>query len=167
VTAENLTLTRFRDAMAQLPTPVSVITALTGTRPHGTTVSAITSLSLDPPMVLVSLDRGSDLLRIVRVTSAFGVNILSSTQPDLAIRFAAKGADKFDGLSWHVDDGVPRLPDTSGWLRCEVAGLVDGGDHVIVLGSVTTAEVFPATPLTYHARTFGTHTAFESSSDQA
>ncbi|MGB8405618.1 MAG: flavin reductase family protein [Mycobacterium sp.] len=148
----------FRDAMAQLPGPVSVITAQAGSRPHGTTVSAVISLSLTPPMVLVSLDRRSDLLAIIADTRTFGVNVLSASQIDLALRFAGKGAGKFDGVACDLVDGAPRLPDTSAWLRCTVSDLVDGGDHVVVLGAVTGADSAPVTPLIYHARTFGTHT---------
>lgn len=148
---------RFRDAMAQLPGPVSVISALAGDRPHGTTVSAVISLSLTPPMILVSLDRHSDLLAIITATRTFGVNVLSASQTDLALRFAGKGTGKFDGVAWELVQGAPRLPGTSAWLRCGVADLVDGGDHVVVLGEVTGADAAPVAPLTYHARTFGTH----------
>jgi flavin reductase (DIM6/NTAB) family NADH-FMN oxidoreductase RutF len=147
----------FRDVMARVCTPVCVVTALDGHHPHGTTVSAFASLSLTPPMVLVSLDRGSDLLSMVRTTRLFAVNILSSGQADLALRFARKGADKFHGISWDLDAGVPRLSGLCGWLVCTVSDLIDGGDHVVALGTVTAAQSSPGDPLTYYARTFGTH----------
>jgi flavin reductase (DIM6/NTAB) family NADH-FMN oxidoreductase RutF len=152
----------FRDVMARVCTPVSVVTALDGHRPHGTTVSAFASLSITPPMILVSLDRGSDLLGLVRNTRRFAVNVLSSGQAELALTFARKGADKFDGISWRLDRGVPRLDGVCGWLSCEVSTLVDGGDHVVALGFVLAAEACPGAPLTYHARTFGTHAAADS-----
>ena len=152
----------FRDVMAGVATPVSVVTAMVGGQPHGTTVSAFASLSMDPPMVLVALDRGSDLLALVRRTRRFGVNVLASTQSALALAFARKGGSaKFDGASWHVDGGVPRLPEALGWLVCEVAELVDGGDHVVVLGLVVAADTAGGLPLTYHGRVFGTHAALE------
>jgi flavin reductase (DIM6/NTAB) family NADH-FMN oxidoreductase RutF len=75
------------------------------------------------------------------------------------MRFARKGADKFRGVDWQLESGMPRLGGVCGWLRCEVTGLVDGGDHVIALGTVTAARAYPGEPLTYHARTFGTHSA--------
>jgi flavin reductase (DIM6/NTAB) family NADH-FMN oxidoreductase RutF len=149
----------FREAMASVCTPVSVVTAIAGDRPHGTTVSAFASLSLSPPMVLVSLDRGSDLLALVRETGAFGVNVLAADQTRLALTFAGKGEQKFRGVGWSSHAGVPRIDGVSGWLACRVAQLVEGGDHIVVLGDVLTADTTPGQPLTYHARAFGTHAA--------
>ncbi|EME66775.1 MULTISPECIES: flavin reductase family protein [Rhodococcus] len=149
----------FRDVMASVCTPVTVVTALDGARPHGTTVSAFASLSLDPPMVLVALDRGSDLLTVVRSGGRFGVNVLGHGQDALALTFARKGTDKFDGVDWSLSAGVPRVDAAPGWLACRVADLVDGGDHVVVLGHVEAAARVDHPPLTYHQRTFGTHSA--------
>jgi flavin reductase (DIM6/NTAB) family NADH-FMN oxidoreductase RutF len=147
----------FREVMAGVCTPVAVVTALDGDRPHGTTVSAFASLSLEPPMVLVSLARSSDLLAIIQRTGRFGLNVLGSSQADLAARFAGKGATKFDGVGWTTDHGLPRLDGAPGWLACEVSDLADGGDHVVALGTVVGARTLPDLPLTYHRRTFGTH----------
>ncbi|GAC51422.1 MULTISPECIES: flavin reductase family protein [Gordonia] len=151
----------FREVMARVCTPVAVITAFDDQRPHGTTVSAFTSLSMGPPMVLVSLDRGSDLLAIIRRTGRFGVNVLAHDQADVAMRFARKGADKFDGIVWSESSALPRLDGTSGWLACTTESLVDGGDHVVALGNIAATGVAPVAPLTYHDRVFGTHRAFE------
>jgi flavin reductase (DIM6/NTAB) family NADH-FMN oxidoreductase RutF len=147
----------FKDVMANVCTPVSIVTALAGERPHGTTVSALAALSLNPPMVLVALDRQSDLLAIIRRSRKFGVNILGSGHRDLALRFATKGRRKFEGVPWATDTGVPRITDAPGWLACSLDELVPGGDHVIALGTVMTAETAGEPPLTYHARSFGTH----------
>jgi flavin reductase (DIM6/NTAB) family NADH-FMN oxidoreductase RutF len=149
----------FRAVMAGVATPVSVVTTLTDGRPHGTTVSAFASLSMDPPMVLVSLDRGSGLLARLAVGGVFGVNVLGRDQAPLALAFARKGAKEFDDLGWEVDSGAPRLTGSPGWLACRVTQLVGGGDHVIVLGEVQRAATAAGSPLTYHARTFGTHAA--------
>ncbi len=154
----------FREVMARVCTPVAVITAFDEQRPHGTTVSAFTSLSMGPPMILVSLDRGSDLLAIVRRTGRFGVNVLAHDQADLALRFARKGADKFDGVYWSDSAGLPRISGVSGWLACTSETLVDGGDHVVALGNIVATGATPAAPLTYHNRVFGTHRAFEAAS---
>lgn len=145
--ANRITGTEFRTVMAAVCTPVSVITALDGDRPHGTTVSAFASLSLEPPMVLVALDLGSDLLALVRRTGRFGLNVLSAAQSGLAEVFARKGADKFAGVRWTDDGGLPRLDATAGWLACEVDTLVPG----------------ELPPLTYHRRLYGTHTALADS----
>jgi flavin reductase (DIM6/NTAB) family NADH-FMN oxidoreductase RutF len=153
---------RFREVMAGVPTPVSVITTMGDGLPHGTTVSAFASLSMTPPMVLVSLDRGSDLLAMVTETRRFGVNVLGAHQSAIALAFARKGGtSKFNGVRWDVDHGLPRLPGAPGWLACDVETFVDGGDHVVALGLVVAAETTEGRPLTYHGRIFGTHAALE------
>src|SRR5215470_7255980 len=88
--------TTFREALGAVCAPVAVVTSFYDARPHGTTVSAFCSLSLDPPLVLVALDRGSDLLRMIRRAQRYGINVLSHGQEAIATRFARKGADKFD-----------------------------------------------------------------------
>jgi len=149
----------FREVMAGVATPVAVVPTSAHGRAHGTTVSAFTSLSLAPPMVLVALDEWSDLLRSLATGGPLGVNVLGSRQSALAAAFARKGADKFSGVSWSLDDGAPRLTGNAGWLGCSVTAFVPGGDHVIVLAEVRRAEPGTGEPLTYHARTFGTHVA--------
>jgi flavin reductase (DIM6/NTAB) family NADH-FMN oxidoreductase RutF len=149
----------FREVMAGVCTPVSVVTTLTGEIPHGTTVSAFASLSMSPPMVLVSLDRRSELLAQVRELGLFGVNVLGSDQSALARNFARKGAGKFANVPWVVDGGVPRIPGAGGFLACSALKFVNGGDHVLVLGQVQVAETTAVAPLTYYARSFGTHAA--------
>jgi flavin reductase (DIM6/NTAB) family NADH-FMN oxidoreductase RutF len=146
--------------MASVCAPVTIVTAVDGQRPHGTTVSAFSSLSLDPPLIMVALDNGSDLLAIVRETKRFGVNLLSHRQDELALRFAKKGPDKFDGIHWRAEHGVPRLADASGWLACELRDLADGGDHVIAVAHVLAAQPSAHAPLVYHNRQFGTHSHF-------
>lgn len=149
----------FREVMAGVCTPVCVVTALADGRPHGTTVSAFASLSLRPPMVLVALDRESDLLALIRARYRFGVNVLASSQARLAAGFARKGRDKFAGVAWRLDHGLPRLEGATGWLACDVGSLVPGGDHIVALGHVRIAERSGGAPLTYHQRRYGTHAA--------
>jgi flavin reductase (DIM6/NTAB) family NADH-FMN oxidoreductase RutF len=97
----------FREALAAVAAPVAVVTSFHRERPHGTTVSAFCSLSLEPPLVLVSLDRGSDLLRMVRHSRRYGINVLSHDQEGIATRFARKGVDKFAEVPWTLDTGLP------------------------------------------------------------
>ncbi|MFG2732970.1 flavin reductase family protein [Streptomyces canus] len=89
-----------RDAMATVASPVAVVTAMDGRRPHGTTVSAFASLSLAPPMVVVSLDERSPLLAVVHRTGRFGLNVLAPTRPDSPRAFSVSGPDKFDTVAW-------------------------------------------------------------------
>jgi flavin reductase (DIM6/NTAB) family NADH-FMN oxidoreductase RutF len=152
----------FRDVMAQVCTPVSVVTAMDGLRPHGSTVSAFASLSADPPMLLVSLARNSQLLSLLTPGSRFCVNVLAREQASLAARFAGKGMEKFTGVQWFPQDGAPRISGTVAWVTCEATELVPGGDHVVVLGGVVAVGASARQPLTYHARTFGTHSPLSS-----
>jgi flavin reductase (DIM6/NTAB) family NADH-FMN oxidoreductase RutF len=85
----------FKETMAGVATPVSIVTTMAFHQPCGTTVSAFTSLSLNPPMVLVSLDRGSDTLAAIRRSGRFGLNILGAHHAHTALAFANKG-----GLDW-------------------------------------------------------------------
>jgi flavin reductase (DIM6/NTAB) family NADH-FMN oxidoreductase RutF len=153
----------FPQAMARVCTPVAVVTALFEGSPHGTTVSAFASLSVSPPMVLVSLDRQSELLSRVINTRQFGLNVLSSAQSDLALRFARKGTDSFDGIPWHKESGCPRFEGAAVWLACRVVDLVDGGDHRVALAAVERVEISETEPLTFHARSFGTHAPVQAS----
>src|SRR5258707_14903499 len=88
---------RFRDVMSTVCSQVTVITAAGPDRPHGTTVSAFTSLSLDPPMVLVSLDKTSELLSFIRGTGRFAVNVMGREQSAPAMALPGKGAQQRRG----------------------------------------------------------------------
>jgi flavin reductase (DIM6/NTAB) family NADH-FMN oxidoreductase RutF len=147
----------FKESMARVSSTVVVVTTMTHTGPHGTTVSAFMSLSVNPPMIVVSLDCASELLARIRVVSRFGVNVLSHDQAGIARAFARKGSEKFAGVRWLPDRGLPRLDGIASWLSCSAARLVEGGDHTLVIGVVEAAEVADGLPLTYHARSFGTH----------
>jgi flavin reductase (DIM6/NTAB) family NADH-FMN oxidoreductase RutF len=148
---------RFREVLGAVAAPVTVVTALRDGRPHGTTVSAFCSLSLQPPLVIASLDRGSELLAIVRDTRRFGINVLRQGQEEHALRFARKSRDKFAGLDWEEDRELPRLPGASAWIACRAQRMLPGGDHVIVTGLVEHAERWPEhRPLVYCERAFAT-----------
>lgn len=145
----------FRNAMGQVATPVTVVTARHQGRNLGTTVSAFASLSLEPAMVLVCLDKGSALMAALQIGDKVGINLLSESQPADAMRFARKGDDKFSGADYHIDHGLPRLDATSGWLACEVAAVLDAGDHYIVTAHVEYADNTGRAPMVYHNRAFG------------
>ena len=151
--------TRFCDAMAAVCTPVAVVTAMDGERPHGTTVSAFASLSMSPPSVLVSLDRGSDLLALALESGRFGMNVLGSGQSKLAAQFARKGPDKFQDVPWRVDAGVPRIADVPHWIAADVMETLEVADHTVLFGRVVDIASETIPPLTYHGRVFGTHAA--------
>jgi flavin reductase (DIM6/NTAB) family NADH-FMN oxidoreductase RutF len=150
----------FRDLMAGVCAPVTVVTTLYRGRPFGATVSAFASLSLRPPMVNVALDRRSTVLSRIRQTDRFGVNVLGSGQDDLAMVFAQRDTDRFSGVDWFVDHDLPRLAGVSSWLSCKLDRAVPAGDHVLLLGLVTSAARAGLAPLIYGHRMFGTHSGF-------
>lgn len=154
----------FREVMARVATPVSIVTVLDQSgEPRGCTVSAFTSLSMDPPMVLVSLLKSSTVLEAITAVGRFGLNVLGSEHSALAATFARRltATEKFDGIEWQSERDAPKLPGALGWVACDVDRFVDGGDHTVVLGHVRAASMLEGTPLTYHLRRFGTHVVFE------
>ncbi|MDS1115782.1 flavin reductase family protein [Gordonia westfalica] len=147
----------FRVAMAHVCSPVAVITAFDGDRPHGTTVSAFMSLSMEPPMVAIALDKNSELLGVIRAHGNFAVNVLGAHQSDVALAFARKGHDKFDGIGWATTQALPALDGAVVWMSCATENFVTGGDHTIIVGAVRHVVREESPPLTYHGRVFGTH----------
>jgi 3,4-dihydroxy-2-butanone 4-phosphate synthase len=144
----------FREVLGSVCTPVSVVTTMHQGKGHATTVSAFCSLSIDPPLILVALDRGSDLLKLVRQSRVFGVNILADQQAAVATQLARKDPDKLAKVDWVEDAGLPRLLGSAGWLACKVNRIMAGGDHMIVTGLVVRAEHEALEPLLYRRRRF-------------
>jgi flavin reductase (DIM6/NTAB) family NADH-FMN oxidoreductase RutF len=145
----------FCELFSGVPAAVTVVTAQNGDGlPHGTTVSAFCSLSLNPPLVIVALDRSSDLLPLVERQGRFGINVLAGGQEEVGAACACKGPDKLAATSWRYDAGLPRIEGSAAWLACDVQDVLDGGDHVIVVGLVTACEPGEADPLVYHRRNF-------------
>jgi flavin reductase (DIM6/NTAB) family NADH-FMN oxidoreductase RutF len=133
----------FRHAMGHFATGVTVITSVDEDgEPVGTTANAVTSLSLDPPLVLVCFDRESLTLRAVRGHGAFVVNVLAAPQQQLSTNFARRGlAAAWDGVRHRRGPtGSPRLEDVLAVLECTVEHALPGGDHEIIVGRVRHAE---------------------------
>lgn len=128
---------RMREVMGHFATGVSVVTAPgTGGAPVGTTANAISSVSLDPPLLLACLARSSETLAAIRAAGRFGINILSNEQRHHSDRFAKKG-DAIRSHEVDFDDhdlGVPVLPDSLATVVCEIEAIHPAGDHVIVVG---------------------------------
>lgn len=150
----------FRDMMAGVCAPVTVVTTTEGGGPIGATVSSFSSLSLDPPLVSVAFDRGSRALKAILETRRFGVNLLGSAQADLARLFAARDTDRFAQADWHFEESLPRLDGAAGWIECDLHEAVEGGDHILLLGHVVGASRAELPPLVYAYRTFGTHSHY-------
>lgn len=142
----------FRAALSAYATGVTIVTAVGPGGPSGATANAVTSLSLDPPMMLACLDRGSRTLESVRAQGRFGVNALAAGQEELARRFARKDPEpsKWDAVEWSERLELPRLAGSLMWVACELRDLVDGGDHLILTGNVIEAEAVDGEPLLFH-----------------
>jgi flavin reductase (DIM6/NTAB) family NADH-FMN oxidoreductase RutF len=142
----------FRRALGAYPTGVTVVTAIGPNGPSGATANAVSSLSLEPPMMLACLDRGSRTLTSVRAAGRFGVNALAAGQDELARRFSEKHPEpsKWEGVEWRESEGCPRLPEALMWVACELRDLIDGGDHLIVTGNVLEADSREGRPLIFH-----------------
>jgi flavin reductase (DIM6/NTAB) family NADH-FMN oxidoreductase RutF len=141
-----VTASDFRNAMRQLTGGVSVITAGKGRDISGMTVTSVSSLSVDPPSLIVSLNRESSSWPLVKRYGFFGVNILTSDQVDIAERFTGKGglkgADRFAGAPWTTRaSGVPLLADALAAIDCEVEDIVERLSHAIVIGRVLDVAV--------------------------
>ena len=151
---------QFRDLMAGVCAPVTVVTTTIDGVPHGATVSSFASLSLDPPLISVAFDRGSALLGRILQSGRFGVNLLGLAQEDLAMVFARRSEDRFAGVDWHMSAGLPRLTEAAGWIDCELYQTVEGGDHLLLFGLVVNSSHRALPPLVYAHRTFGTHSKY-------
>ncbi|MGB0749626.1 MAG: flavin reductase family protein [Magnetospiraceae bacterium] len=142
----------FRAALGQFTTGIAVVTAMAQDRPVGLTVNSFTSVSLDPPLILVSLGRSTNDLDAYTSSAGFTVNILSEAQRSLSDKFAQKDTDKFAGVTWEPgENGCPVLPGALATIQCEVHSVVDGGDHFLVLGKVVhLAHSEGVDPLVYY-----------------
>jgi flavin reductase (DIM6/NTAB) family NADH-FMN oxidoreductase RutF len=147
----------FREVVGHFATGVAVITTRRDGTDYGLTASAVASLSLEPPMLLVCLNRTSVTHGALKEAGAFGVNVLTDAQAEIAVRFAGtERKTKFAGLRLHSGPlGQPLLTDALARLECRVTETVSGGTHTVFLGRVAHAEAAPGSPLTYFRGRFG------------
>jgi len=129
---------QFRRACGQFLTGVTIVTARAADdTPLGLTANSFASVSLNPSLVLVCLDKSLWSYQAFRASHVYAVHVLAADQSELASRFAARGADKFGGMTWREGlGGVPILPDFLALFECYVAHIYDGGDHTIFVGRV-------------------------------
>ena len=124
----------FRKLLGRWTTGVTIVTARSGEKVHGMTVSAFTEVSLDPPLVLVCCDKSSNTHLLMAEGGVFAVNILARDQTALSNKFASKKEEwqRFDGLAWDTEvTGAPILPGTVAALDCRVVGPPPARDHQI------------------------------------
>jgi flavin reductase (DIM6/NTAB) family NADH-FMN oxidoreductase RutF len=142
----------FRAVLGRFASGVTIVTTVdrAGTD-HGMTVSAFSSLSLDPPLVLVCIDHGASVWPAFDSAEMFAINILSSGQEALSRRFASRDGDRFDGVGFRRGaSGVVLLDDTLAAVECSVIGRIAHGDHSILIGSVESGMARDLQPLLYY-----------------
>ena len=150
---------RFREVMSRFATGVSVVTTLDGERPAGITVNALSSVSLDPPLVMVALDRSRFITPIVRAHGRYAVNVLGESQGTLSDCFAhapvSPGREEFCGASWHPGTaGLPLLDGAIATLECSVVETFSAGDHDLFIAQVDALDCADdaAAPLVFFRR---------------
>lgn len=129
----------FRKALGCFATGVTVVTTLhpETEAPAGVTVSAFSSLSLDPPLVLFCLGLKNSSIEAYKTSGRFAINVLSENQRDLSIRFASRSEDKWAAVKWDSGiGGVPLLQGCIATLECKLVNAIEGGDHMIFIGEV-------------------------------
>lgn len=142
----------FRRALGNFATGVTVITASDAAgRKVGVTANSFNSVSLDPPLVLWSIDKRSRSHAVFEAAGHFAVNVLAVDQVELSNTFARPGDDRFAGIEHESGEGgAPLLPGCSARFRCEKFQQIDGGDHWILIGRVLAFDDLGRSPLLYH-----------------
>lgn len=147
----------FKLALGNYPTGVTVVTTCNDVgEPIGLTVNSFASVSIDPLLILWSLDKKSQLHPYFTTTQKFAVNILASNQEHLCTLFSSKIPDRFAQAKWSTSAlGLPVLHDTAAILQCTTSQQIDAGDHTIFIGQVLEIENSQKEPLLYHRRHIG------------
>lgn len=151
--------TDFKSVMGRFATGVTVVTTCDGERPAGVTVNAFASVSLDPPLVMVSIDKRSHMHDLVARVGFFAANILGAHQQDTSRRFAGQTGDRnerFRQTPFHEGvTGAPILDEAIAHVECRVVAVYPGGDHSIFLGRVEALGAATGDPLVYYRARYG------------
>lgn len=140
----------FRRVMGHFLSGVTVVTTTWEEQLHGITVSAFASLSLEPMLVLISIDKRAQSHNAIQRAGKFVVNILDESQEALSVRFATRDDDKFAGVDYRLTpQGLPWLEHVLANIECRVTASLPGGDHTIFVGEVVAAAAHDGYPLAY------------------
>lgn len=130
----------FRQVLACLPTGVTVITAHGSDAPLGMAANSVTSVSLNPPLILFCPAKSSSTWPCIRAAASFCVNVMAGHHEEMTRRFSAKGADRFAGVDYINRPTGPALSDAVAWIECRVQDEHDAGDHTVVIARVVAIE---------------------------
>jgi flavin reductase len=141
-----------RKIMGQFATGVTIVTTDGEAGPHGLTANAVASLSLDPPLVLVAVEKRAHSLKYIKKNRCFAVNILRRDQEEVSRRFATPGPKDFTGLNiTKASTTAPILTECLAFVDCRVVEFLPGGDHDIFVGEIVAGEYHGGEPLLYFA----------------
>ena len=154
-----------RKVFGLFTTGVTVVTAINpGPEPVGVTANSVTSVSLDPPLILWCLANKSSSLRAFAKGAPFAIHILAESQADIALHFARSGASKFDvDLWWRSHPTPPVIDGALARIEFRVSELYPGGDHTIIVGAIESLQARSVAPLAFHASRFGRFSIDQSS----
>jgi flavin reductase (DIM6/NTAB) family NADH-FMN oxidoreductase RutF len=143
----------FRRILGHWSTGVAVIATTTTTgAPRGLTANAVASVSLQPPLVLVCVERAADTHASIQGARCFSINVLPQSAETTARRFAGTDTEgKFEGVAYHTEvTGAPVLDEALAWVDCRLRETHDGGDHSIFVGEVVAGDAAEGEPLVYY-----------------
>jgi flavin reductase (DIM6/NTAB) family NADH-FMN oxidoreductase RutF len=148
----------FRLACGKFATGITVVTVIgPDGLPHGITVNSFTSVSLEPPLVLVCIDRKAAILPKLQAANYFGINVSAENHQAISTQFARHGLDRFETVSWFAGElGVPLLEGALAHYECSVVSATEGGDHLIFIGEVQHLQCFAGRPLLYYESGYAT-----------
>jgi flavin reductase (DIM6/NTAB) family NADH-FMN oxidoreductase RutF len=146
----------YRQTCARFATGITVVTVVDeNRRPHGMTVNSFSSVSLDPPLILVSIDLRNAILGHFLSSRNFAINILAEHQQHLSRQFSSPSANRFIDVEWHLGNlGVPLLDGVLAHLECAVAQTFEAGDHTVLVGEVRYAGYTDGRPLVYFGSSY-------------
>lgn len=148
----------FKKVLGNYPTGVTIVTTTTKSgEPVGLTVNSFASVSLDPLMVLWSIDHGVSTLKEFTEGGKFAIHVLAEDQAELCKTFASKNVDRFSTCNWTMSsNGLPIIEGAFGVLECKTFKAIEAGDHTVLIGEVTDLTVKEEKdPMLYHRRVFG------------
>ncbi|MGV0795230.1 flavin reductase family protein [Mycolicibacterium sp. XJ1819] len=156
-TAAKVAPARFRHVFSHLPSGLTVIAAHGADGPVGMAANSVTSVSLDPPLLLFCPAKSSSTWPKIRESGTFCVNVMASHHEETVRQFALKDADRFVGVMYEDRPNGPAIRDAIAWVECRLENESEAGDHTIVLARVVAAEIGDATePLVFFRGGYGT-----------
>jgi flavin reductase (DIM6/NTAB) family NADH-FMN oxidoreductase RutF len=150
-----------RRTMGRFLTGVAVITTKSGEELHGMTINSLTSISLKPPILMISLNFGTRTGEALLESGKFAISILGAKQESIARRFAVRGGERFDGGEFDLtDNGIPVIRGALSQADCTVVNQYDIGDHQVFFGQVTSCRDRDGEGLAFNAGKFGSFKDF-------